>query len=571
MRRSEITVSKSAVCSSIGMIGTGHRLSADAGAQVLADGGNAIDAAAAAVFASWVVEPEMCGVGGTVQGVLHLAASSETTVLYPVRGVPAAAAEDLYELESGLDPWGRWRKVKDDANMLGPLSIATPGALAGMSAVLDAYGSLPLARLLEPAIAFARDGFPVDGYTALTIGSHLDEILRYPPTAEIFAPGGVPPSPGSAHQAGSMIIQSDLARSLQRIAHEGAAVLHGGELAHQVEQHLASIGGILSARDLRDLPVRVDSQERPFTYRGFDLVWSDGYFAPLMLNILENFDLASLGPDSPAYRHLMIETMRYAFTSVLEHLADPGMMPSPVDGLWSKAYAAEIADRIDMRRASGTVRAVDPWPHETRITGQQRAAGRREPSRGIDNPGTTQVVAADKDGNVASFNITHGGAFGSGVTIPGTGIVLNNAMISFDPEPGKANSIRPNRRVMAFAPNVIVLRNGRPRMAFGASGGRTTISCQVHVICGVLDFGMSAQEAIEAPRVHCETGDAWADRRVGEDVMRELRSLGHDIQVVEETFHSPFFGRPVTIEVLPGARGYRSGISNLHRTAAVAL
>ena len=157
----------------------------------------------------------------------------------------------------------------------------------------------------------------------------------------------------------------------------------------------------------------------------------------------------------------MIETMRHAFTAVLEHLADPGMMPSPIDGLWSKAYAAAIADRIDKRRATGRVEPVDPWAHETRITGQQRPKGRRELSRGIDNPGTTQVVAADADGNVASFNITHGGAFGSGVTVPGTGIVLNNAMISFDPEPGKANSIRPNRRVMAFSPNVIVLRNGK--------------------------------------------------------------------------------------------------------------
>ena len=571
MRRAAITVARSSIRSSVGMICTGHRLSADVGAQVLAQGGNAIDAAAAAVFASWVVEPEMCGVGGTVQGVLHLAANGETTVLYPVRGVPAAATEDVFQLESGLDPWGRWRKVRDDANMHGPRSIATPGALAGMNAVLDAYGSLPLARLLEPAIAYARDGVPVDGYTALTIGSHLAELLRYPPTAEIFAPGGVPPNPGSAHQAGSIIVQSDLARTLQRIATEGAAVFHGGELADRVAQYLASIGGILTAGDLRSLAVRINSQERPFSYRGYELVWADGYFAPLMLNILENFDLASDGPDSPTYRHLMIETMRFAFTSVLEHLADPGMMPSPIDGLWSKAYAAEIADRIDMRRASGRVEPIDPWPHETRITGQRRPASQREASRGIDNPGTTQVVAADKDGNVASFNITHGGAFGSGVTVPGTGIVLNNAMISFDPEPGKANSIRPKRRVMAFSPNVIVLRNGRPWLAFGASGGRTTISCQVHVICGVIDFGMSAQEAIEAPRVHCETGDAWVDVRVGENVLRELRSLGHDIQIVEETFHSPFFGRPVTIEVLPGGRGYRSGTSNLHRTAAVAL
>ena len=553
------------------MICAGHRLSADVGAQVLAEGGNAIDAAAAAVFTSWVVEPEMCGVGGTVQGVMHLAAGGETSVLYPVRGVPAAATEDMFELEPGLDPWGRWRKVKDDANMHGPRSIATPGALAGMSAVLEAYGSFPLARLLEPAIAYARDGIPVDGYTALTIGSHLDEILRYPTTAEIFAADGVPPSPGSAHQAGSMIVQSELARTLRRIASEGAGVFHGGELAERVEQYLASIGGILTARDLRDLPVRIDSQDRPFTYRGFELVWADGYFAPLMLNILENFDLGSLDPQGPAYRHLMIETMRYAFTSLLEYLADPGMMPSPIDGLWSKAYAAEIADRIDMRRASGRVEPVDPWAHETRITGQQRPKSRREPSRGIDSPGTTQIVAADTDGNVASFNITHGGAFGSGVTVPDTGIVLNNAMISFDPEPGKANSIRPNRRVMAFSPNVIVLRNGRPQMAFGASGGRTTISCQVQVICGILDFGMSAQEAIEAPRVHCETGDAWVDIRVGEDVLGELRSLGHEIQAVDETLHSPFFGRPVMVEVLPDGSGYRSGISNLHRTAAVAL
>ncbi|MDE2867557.1 MAG: gamma-glutamyltransferase [Chloroflexota bacterium] len=553
------------------MICTGHRLSADVGAQVLMDGGNAIDAAAAAVFASWVVEPEMCGVGGTVQGVMHLAASGETTVLYPVRGVPAAATEDMFELEPGLDPWGRWRKVKDDANMHGPRSIATPGALAGMSAVLNSYGSLPLDQLLEPAIAYARDGFPVDGYTALTIGSHLDELRRYPATAAIFAPRSVPPSPGSAHQAGSVIVQADLARSLDRIAHEGAAVFHGGDLGRQVEQYLASVGGILTARDLRDLPVRLDSQERPFTYRGFELVWADGYFAPLMLNILENFDLASLGPESPAYRHLMIETMRYAFSGVLEYLADPGMMPTPIDGLWSKAYAAEIADRIDMRRASSRMEPVDPWPYETRITVQQRPASKRVASRGIDNPGTTQIVAADSDGNLASFNVTHGGAFGSGVTVPGTGIVLNNAMISFDPEPGRANSIRPNRRVMAFAPNVVLRRNGAPRLAFGASGGRTTISCQVHVICGVVDFGMSAQEAIEAPRVHCETGDTWVDFRVGEKVLRELRSLGHKINVVEETFHSPFFGRPVTIEVLPGGRGYRSGTSNLHRTAAVAL
>ncbi len=571
MRRADLSVSRSAVCSSVGMICTGHRLSADVGAQVLMDGGNAVDAAAAAVFASWVVEPEMCGVGGTVQGVMHLAASGETTVLYPVRGVPAAATEDMFQLESGLDPWGRWRKVRDDANMHGPRSIATPGALAGMSAVLDAYGSLPLARLLEPAIAYARNGFPVDGYTALTIGSHLRELLRYPSTAEIFAPGGVPPSPGSAHQADSTIVQSDLAQSLRQVARDGAAVFHGGQLAERVEQYLASVGGILTAQDLRDLPVRLESQERPVTYRGYELVWADGYFAPLMLNILENFDLASLGPDSPAYRHLTIETMRYAFTSVLEYLGDPGMMPSPIDGLWSKAYAAEVADRIDMRRASGRVEPIDPWPHETRITGQQRPASKLEPSPGIDNPGTTQVVAADRFGNLASFNVTHGGAFGSGVTVPGTGIVLNNAMISFDPEPGRANSIRPNRRVMAFAPNVIALRSGTPRLAFGASGGRTTISCQVHVICGVIDFGLSAQEAIEVPRVHCETGDAWVDVRVGENVLRELRSLGHDIDVVEETFHSPFFGRPVTIEVLPAGRGYRSGASNLHRTAAIAL
>ncbi len=567
---SEFQISKTEINSEGGMIVSGHKLSAEAGARILEEGGNAFDAAAAAIFATWVVEPENCGLGGVGRGVVYNSNIDETKVLSFTGRVPAAASSNMFELQESLDPWGRWRKVKNDANMVGPKSHMVPGMLAGVCAVIDNYGTMSLGRLLEPAIDLARNGFDVDGYTALHIGNNLSRIREYPLTSEIFAPDGVPPKPGSSHQKGSTLFQKDLANTMERIAEEGPEVFYGGEIGKRIEKYLSSIGGILTADDLFIYSPEFNHPTRIGSYRGYKLIWADGYFVNLILNILENFDLRSIGPDHPIYYHLMIESMRYAFAAILEYLGDPIVRPSPVEGLWSKSYAEEIANCINTKEASAKVNIPDPWPHETRITGQ-RPPNTRKTAGGCIDLGTSQVITADKEGNLATFNITHSGPFGSFVTIPQTGILLNGAMVSMDPEPGKSNSIHPDRRAMSFSAPVLVLKDDKPKLVFSGSGGRTIISSQVFVLSGVLDFGKSPQEAIETPRLHCETGKVFIDQRINDEVLQKLILMGHSIKVIDETFHTPYFGRPVSIEVLTKDQKYRSGISHLHRTAAIGL
>jgi len=483
------------------------------------------------------------------------------------------ATDDMYELEEGLDPWGRWRKVKDDANMIGPRSPMIPGLLAGICEVLSSHGSMELRDLFRPAIGFARGGIPVDGYHALHVLSNFSRLLRFPETAKVFIPDGIPPRPGHLHQSGSLLVQTDLARSLELIAQQGPEVFYRGELAQRIDSYLSSVGGILSADDLASYQPRFEGPERISSYRNTTQVRTDGYFVPLILNILENFDLSALSPDDPGYVHLQIEATRYAFVALLEYLADPQVKLSPIEGLWSKSYAAEIAGRIDPRRACEAIEPVDPWPFETRITGQKRPAHDMHlPSRGNYNPGTTQVIAVDKQGNVGTFNLTHSGAFGSMVTVPGTGILLNGAMTSMDPEPGRANSIHPKRRQMGFSAPALILRNGRPFFAFSGSGGRSIISCQTQVICGMVDHKLEAQQAIEKPRTHSETRDVMVDSHFENRVIDDLRRRGHRIRVVEETFYAPFFARPVVIEsVSEGEALFRSGLSQHHRVAGIAV
>ena len=569
--RSELQLSRSVVDSPLGLVASGHELSAEAGGEILRDGGNAFDAAAAAIFASWVVEPESCGLGGLGRGIVYHAESEQVRVLSSTGRVPAAATEDMFVLEEGLDPWGRWRKVKENANMIGPRSPMIPGMLAGICAVLDDFGTLPLGRLLEPAIGFAKDGIEIDGYTTLQIASNLTHLLAYPETAAIFAPDGVPLKPGAMHQAGSRLVQEDLAVSLEHIGTNGPDVFYGGELAAKIEGHLQSIGGILTAADLASYRPDFRAPERTGSYRGTELVWSDGFFANLILNVLENFDLQTLEPGSPQYYHLLIEATRFSFASLLANLADPLVRPSPLTALWSKEYAAEIAGRIDTGRAAEKPEAVNPWPTETRLTGRKPPNQVEQASGQPIDPGTSQVVVVDSAGNVATFNMTHSGPFGSMVTVPGTGILLNGAMTSMDPEPGKVHSIHPKRRHLGFSAPVLALSEGRPYFAFSASGGRSVITCQVQVVCGIVDYGLSAQQAIELPRMHCELGPTRIDRHVGRTVIAELRKLGHDLDVVAETFYAPYFARPVCVEADRERETFRSGISQVHRTAATAL
>ena len=568
---SELKQTRSVVTTSAGLVATGHPLSAEAGAAILSAGGNAVDAAATAIFATWVTEPASCGLGGLGRGIVYDSSRREVRVLSSTGGVPSSARADMFELQEGLDPWGRWRKVKNDANMIGPLSPMVPGMLAGVCEVLERSGSMPLDRLLAPAIRLAEEGIAVDGYTTLQIAANLARMREFPETATIFMPEGQPLRPEAMHQQGSKLIQRDLANTLSMIAHEGPSAFYEGEIGARIASHLQQQGGILSAHDLSAYEPEYAPPARTGSYRDCELVWSDGFFANLVLNVLEHFDMAAIEPGTAEYYHLLIEATRHSFATLLTYLADPLVHPSPLAALWSKRYAAQVAGRIDKERASDRIDPVNPWPTETLLTGQDAPNDLPPHRNSLVDPGTSQVVVADASGNVATFNVTHSGPFGSMVTVPGTGVLLNGAMTSMDPVPGKPHSIHPKRRHLGFSAPVLAMRNGEPAFAFSASGGRSVITCQVQMVCGMVDYGLSPQEAAEFPRMHCELEGVRLDRRVDESEVRRLRELGHDVNLVEETFYAPYFARPVCIGIDPNGAALRSGISHVHRVAAVGL
>ena len=269
MLRSELKVFKTEVVADNGMVVGGHPLEAEVGVRIMEQGGNAIDAMAAAAFTAWVVEPANCNIGGLGLMRVYLAGAKETVVVHHQQRVPLQATPDMYELEEGLDDWGRWRKVKDKANMVGYLSIAVPGALAGICAALERYGTMPLETVIAPAIDLAENGFVVDGYTALTIGSHLGDMRRFPATAAIFTRDGLPLRPGHSHMASDRLVQKDLAQTLRRVAREGPEVFYRGDLAKAIVNHVRENEGILSLEDLRGYSPCIASPEQMHTYRGY--------------------------------------------------------------------------------------------------------------------------------------------------------------------------------------------------------------------------------------------------------------------------------------------------------------
>ena len=570
MLRSEFMVTKTEIVAENGMVAGGHFLEAEVGVQMLQEGGNAIDAMAAAAFAAWVVEPAMCNIGGLGLMSVYLAATKEMVVIDHLHRVPFEATPDMYELEAGLDDWGRWRRVKDNANMVGYLSIAVPGALAGIWAALERYGSMTLEKVISPAIDLAEKGFVPDGELALTIGSHLGDIRRFPATAAAFTRDGLPLRPGQAHMAPDHLVRKDLALTLKRVADEGPEAFYQGDLAETIVGHVRDNGGILSLEDLNCYSAHVGPPEQMHTFRRHRYTCSDSLYVPLILNVLEQFDLESLGLDHPRFYHLMIEAQRHAFADCIFHLADPESGASPTQGLLSKDYAAEVAGRIDKRRAAEIVEPGDPWPYEVRITGRRRHPCSRSASqRPSSLPGTTVVTTVDKAGNMTTLLTTLGGAFGSKVTIPGTGIVLNNGMVSVDPEPGHANSIRGGRRMVSFAPPTLMLREDQPFLTLSASGGRRTVSAIAHILCNVVNFGMGIQDAIAAPRVHCEVRNAYIDSRLSPTIQDALHAMGHNLVVCEESFHSPHFGRPIGILRDPASGLLYGGAAPLRRAVAV--
>jgi gamma-glutamyltranspeptidase/glutathione hydrolase len=498
---------KRSVTASAGMVVTNHPLASAAGLQMLAAGGNAIDAAVAALFTLSVVEPMMVGVFGAGWTVARLP-DGERIALDGYACAPAAATPTLYRPVS--DEWPDYLQAQGRENTVGHRAVGVPGSLAAWVQLVSGWGRLDLPTVLRPAIEHARTGFPVSGYLHELICQNEQDLRLDPEAARIFLPNGSPPGPGS------VLRQPDLAGSLQHIASEGAAALYGGELGLAVTDAVAAAGGILTLQDLRDYrTVRRDPLVGD--YRGYSITVppppsAGGVHLLQMLRLLEGFDVAALGFGTPDGWHLLAECCAIAFADRAAHLADPAGTGVPVDWLTSGGYAAERRAGIAMDRIG------DPRPGVPPST---------------ESGSTTHVTVADADGTVVATTQTINAAFGAKVVVPGTGILLNNTMALFDPHPGQPNSVAAGRRMVTRMSPAIVTRGGRPALALGTPGGVRIFPAVLQALVNVIDHGMTLQEAVEAPRIWTQGQQLEVEHGVPDGVRAELARRGHDVVAVD--------------------------------------
>jgi gamma-glutamyltranspeptidase/glutathione hydrolase len=486
-----------------GVVATNHPLASAAGAEVLLAGGNAVDAAVAALFALTVVEPMMVGILGG--GVCHLRLPDGTHgVIDGLSTAPRRAAPDLYRPLAGAAPEAR--ATEGAENEVGPLAVAVPAALPAWAMALSRHGTWPLADVVEPAIRLAERGFAATPYLADAVADAAADLARDSDLAARFLPGGAP------IRAGERLVQGAYGATLREVARSGPAALHGGgALGRALVEAMARWGGLIDAADLAAVRPLERAAIRG-TYRGFEVFGppppaSSGVHVAQMLNILEGWDIGALGVATPETLHLLAEALKIAFADRSAATADPDFVRVPVERLVSKDYAAE-------RRA-----VIDP--------GQARSWS-AHPSLGESNC-TTHVTVADASGLIVATTQTINALFGARIAVPGTGMICNNYMHNFEPRPGFALSVAPGKRVYTSMAPMIVAKDGRPAFALGLPGGLRIFGSAMQAILNLIDHGMTLQQAVEAPRIWTQGGPLELEPAVPDATAAALRALGHEV------------------------------------------
>lgn len=499
-----------------GMVASQESRASRIGVDVLARGGNAVDAAVAAGFALAVTLPRAGNLGGGGFMLVHLAERGETIAIDYRETAPAAISRGSFLDESGKpDP----RKSRDSA-----LAVGVPGTVAGLALALEKYGSgrFSLAELIAPAIELARDGFPVDDDLADSLPHAQLRLVRWPSAAKIFLKAD-----GVALSRGDKLVQRDLAQSLAAIAREGPSAFYAGAIGEKIVASLKEAGGVMTREDLRRYRAIERAPVRG-NYRGYDVLSmpppsSGGVHLIELLNMLEGFPLAEMGAGSAASLHVMIEAMKLAYADRAAFLGDPDFVPVPVKGLISKAYAAERRLRIDPERArpAAEIKAGEPSLFES--------------------DHTTHFSVVDRFGNAVANTTTLNFSYGLGLVAEGTGILLNNELDDFAAAPdapnaygltgGETNAPGAGRRPLSSMTPTILLKDGRVALVTGSPGGSSIITTVLQVVLNVIDHRLSIAEAVAAPRIHHQwtPDEARAERGFSPDTLRLLRARGHNV------------------------------------------
>jgi gamma-glutamyltranspeptidase / glutathione hydrolase len=501
-----------------GMAVSAHPLASAAGLKVLQQGGNAVDAAAAAALAISVVEPFSAGIGGGGFLLLRRAETGTVQALDFRERAPKRAARDMY-----LDKQG---KVRPRASLDGHLAAGIPGTVAGLYVVQREYGKLPWAAVVAEAIDLAQNGFPVSSRFTEAVARRANVINKNPAAREVFTRGGV------LYKPGEKLVQRDLARTLRQIA-KNPQSFYRGDIARAIASDMAKNGGIMTLEDLKNYtPIwrnPVCGKFRAYEICAMSPPSSGGVHLLQILNIIGDTDLKRLGRKSPDTLHLLAESMRIAYADRAEFLGDPDFVRVPVKALISKNYGKLRRSQIEISKAkpSSEVKAVD---------------AKTLSGFAYESPETTHLTVVDKDRNVVSLTFTVNGRFGAGAVAAGTGILLNNEMDDFAAAPGvpnlsglvggDANSIAPGKTPLSSMTPVIVTENGKFRLAAGAPGGSTIITTVLQIVLNVLVHDMNVGDAVSAPRVHHQ----WQPDRLmvesgGFDAatLAQLRKRGHQI------------------------------------------
>jgi len=516
-----------------GMVVAQEKIAARIGLEFLKQGGNAVDAAVATGFALAVTLPRAGNLGGGGFMVVHLAKENRDIALDYRETAPAATTAAVFLDESGAAVPA---KSRDSG-----LGVGVPGTVAGLAHAREKWGSgkFSLADLLAPAIRLAREGVPVEDDLADSLPQAARRLGRWPSSRPIFLrPDGTPMA------AGDRLIQTDLAATLARIAAGGPRAFYEGETADRIVSAVRGAGGLMVAEDMKGYaPV-----ERPVvrgTYRGREIVSmpppsSGGVHLIELLNILEQFPIRETGPQTGATIHVMAEAMKLAFADRAEWLADPDFVRIPTSGLLSKKYAAKLAAEISTERArpSLEIKHIDPAPYE----GDQ----------------TTHFSVVDREGNAVANTYTLNFSYGLGLVAEGTGVLLNNELDDFAAKPGSpnafglvggvANAPGPRKRPLSSMTPTIVLKDGKPEIVTGSPGGPRIITAVLQQISDLIDHGMNAAEAMEAPRFHHQwlPDELRVERGLSLDTIRILREKGQNV-VVGGTL-----GSVATIQILDG-------------------
>ena len=570
------------------MVVTNHPLASAAGAEMLLAGGNAVDAAVAALFALTVVEPMMVGILGG--GMAHLRLpDGRHVVLDGLSTAPCAAHGAMYETVSDALP--RYRETAGRANQVGPLAVAVPGALAGWCRALRDFGTFSIADVAAPAVRLAERGFTATPYLADCVADLASDLGRDPGLSALFLPGGAP------LRTGARVVQPEYAETLRTIAREGADALYAGGLGGALVEAMSRTGGLVTREDLGAYRV-IERDPIRGVYRGFEILGppppaSSGVHVAQMLNLLEGFDVGAMGFGSPDAVHLLAEVMKIAFADRAVATADPAFVEVPVERITDKGYAERRRRRIDparTRRWEPGVSAAVSKPGPAREAGRDAlggsgmldgsgthggsgapdgsgmpgssgapggsgtldesgmpgssgapgGSGALDGSGAPDGPGvgaalgrepgcTTHVTVADAEGNVVATTQTINGLFGACVQIPGTGMIANNYMFNFDPHPGRALSVEPGKRVFTSMAPMMVRRDGRLLYALGLPGGLRIFPSALQALVNLLDHGMTLQEAVEAPRIWTEGGAVEMEEAFPEAVEKALADRGHEV------------------------------------------